>query len=260
MNLDDVSAWLKIVLLKSCACVRLEALHFLDLSSVPNADFHCCSWVLIIILAFILKGPFWSFVDLKRIEAFFLDLDLKVASLLFGIFIGLVDIRGIIIDFSNCNGPKFLPEIIPWDKEDAIFFVWIKANSFLFIWIHMVPVLIIVRPSSLELSLSPRISQLNQPHLLSLDIQDVDLQESVGMALDHSGLACISIRAWVRRADHGVFELRSSVEVVPLFLLIGPFFGINLLNWSSSEIVKGFFGIASFSPFVACVELRPSFF
>ena len=97
-----------------------------------------------------------------------------------------IDIRGVVVNLGDGDRSELFPEVVEWNEEDPVIFVWMESDSVLFLLVHVVPVLVVIRPSSLELSLSPRISQLNQPNLLSIDIQIINFQKSVGVTLHNT--------------------------------------------------------------------------
>ena len=99
---------------------------------------------------------------------------------------GLVDVGGVVVYLCDSNGSELIPEVVEGNEEDSVILVGVEPDSLLLLRVHVVPVLIVVRPSPLELSLSPGVSQLNQSYLLSLPVQDVHLQQSVGVALHDS--------------------------------------------------------------------------
>lgn len=83
---------------------------------------------------------------MEGIETLFLDLDREVAPLLLLIFVGFVDIRGVVIDLCYCDSSELIPESVPGNEEDSIIFVRIETYPLLFVSIHIVPVLVVVRP------------------------------------------------------------------------------------------------------------------
>ena len=99
---------------------------------------------------------------------------------------GFVDVGGVVIDLCHCDGSEFIPEVVEGDEEDPVVFVGVEADSLFFLGVNVVPILIVIRPCTFELSFSPRISQLDQSVSLTLTIEDINFEEGVGMTLDNS--------------------------------------------------------------------------
>jgi hypothetical protein len=106
-------------------------------------------------------------------------------ALVLRIFMRLVNVRSVVIDFAYCQCSEFFTIVIPTHKESSILDIC-EANSGFFLWRNILPIGIVIRPPSLELSFSPWVSKLDDPMLLALEVESSCVQESVGMALDHT--------------------------------------------------------------------------
>jgi len=122
---------------------------------------------------------------LQGIGAFFLDIKLEIAAFSVSVFVRLVEVRGIVVDLGDGDGAELSPEIIKGDEEITIV-AFCVANLLLYAGFYILPIRIIVRPLSLELALSPRISQSDQLDELSLEVHFDSTEQGIGMTLDYS--------------------------------------------------------------------------
>ena len=130
---------------------------------------------------------------MQGIQSLLFDSNLEVAPLFFFIRVRLINIRSVIVDLSDSDFLELLPKDFPRNEKNSVIFVRVEANTFLLILVHLIPDLIVVRPSTFKLTLSPRISQLSQLDLLPLKIQIIHFHESVSVTLYHTRFTCIFI-------------------------------------------------------------------
>lgn len=104
---------------------------------------------------------------------------------------GLVKVRCVIVDLSNGDRSELVPESFERDEENTILLVLKITYSLLLVRVNAFPVRVIVRPCALVFSLSPRISQLDEPNLLTVEVEVDSVEKSIGMALHNSRLTCV---------------------------------------------------------------------
>ena len=190
-DLDDVNSRSHLVFLLGGSCFGLESLQFLDVVVIQEAELDGGSWVIVVILPLIFEGSLWGLIDLERVGSFLLDFNLEVASFLILILMRLVEVRCVIVDLSNRDRPELVPESIEGDEEDTILPILEETDPLLFIRVDVVPVGVKIGPCALVFSLSPGISQLDEPNLLAVVVEIDSVEESIGVALHDSGLTGI---------------------------------------------------------------------
>ena len=190
-DLDDVNSRSHLVFLLGGSCFGLESLQFLDVVVIQEAELDGGSWVIVVILPLIFEGSLWGLIDLERVGSFLLDFNLEVASFLILILMRLVEVRCVIVDLSNRDRPELVPESIEGDEENTVLLILEETDPLLFIRVDVVPVGIKIGPCALVFSLSPGISQLDEPNLLAVVVEIDSVEESIGVALHDSGLTGI---------------------------------------------------------------------
>ena len=81
---------------------------------------------------------------MEGVVSIFVNGDLEVASLVLGVFVRLVDVGGIVINFSDGHGSKLTAVLVIGHEEDSIVFIGVEPDSLLFTLIDRFPVGIVI--------------------------------------------------------------------------------------------------------------------
>ena len=96
--------------------------------------------VLILFLFFARESAFGGIINLKGVKALMHDHNSKENPLTFGIVIGFINIRSLVINFGNIHIPKLIQIVLERHKENPILLISL-SNTKLFYHIlgHIVP-------------------------------------------------------------------------------------------------------------------------
>ena len=183
---NDVNACLKLLLFEEGPSSRNQALNSMALATFQSSELNVGFWVLELGLVFIGINSLRSFVNLEGIFACLNGGDFEEDALKLGIFGRFVDVGSIIINLRNSQGSELCNEVIVGHEKYSVVLVWVKVNSLLFALVYVLPVLIMIRPSSREFTLSPRIPQLHNSFLLTPNIQMGCIQKCVCVSLNNT--------------------------------------------------------------------------
>lgn len=142
--------------------------------SIQFTNFDLSQWIHELILSGIFKSSFRCFVHMEWVISWFVDGDFEVTTLVLRIFVRFVNVRGVVIDFTNSQGSKFFTVIVPSHKESTILNVRV-SNSFFFLCRYILPIGISVWPLPLWFSFSPWVSELDNSMLLALEIESCSI-------------------------------------------------------------------------------------